>query len=103
MYLYDMQQAASLIVQFTSGRDLNAYLADIMLRSAVERQFEFIGEALAQLSRLDPALAARITDHQAIIGFRNILIHGYAIIDDERVWQAIETNLPTLLRELDDL
>jgi uncharacterized protein with HEPN domain len=103
MYLWDMQQAASLIVQFTTGRDLEAYQADIMLRSAVERQFEIIGEALAQLSRLDPSLAARITDHHGIIGFRNILIHGYAIIKDERVWQAIETNLPILLRELDAL
>lgn len=103
MYLWDMQQAARLIAQFANDRTFDDYLADPMFHAAVERQFEIIGEALAQLSRLDPALAARITDHQAIIGFRNILIHGYAIIDDKTVWQAVETNLPILLRELDGL
>jgi uncharacterized protein with HEPN domain len=103
MYLWDMQQAASHIVHFTAGRELDEYLADVMLRSAVERQFEIIGEALAQLTKLDPALAARISEHQGIIGFRNVLIHGYAMIDDKTVWQTIETKLPILLRELDDL
>jgi len=103
MYLWDMQQAAALIAQFTANRNFDDYRADIMLRSAVERQFEIIGEALAQLTRLDPALATQITDHQDIIGFRNVLIHGYAIIDDGTVWKNVETHLPVLRRELDAL
>ena len=48
-----------------------------MARSAVERQFEIIGEALGQLARLDPAMAERITDFRRVIAFRNILVHGY--------------------------
>src|SRR3954454_9655561 len=103
MYLWDMQQATSHIVQFAAERTFDDYVADVMFRSAVERQFEIIGEAMTQLAKLDPALAARIPDHRGIIGFRNILIHGYAIINDETVWQAVETNLPILLRELDAL
>ncbi len=57
-----------------------------MLRAAVEREFEIIGEALAQLSKLDAALVARISDYRRIIAFRNILIHGYADVDDQLVW-----------------
>jgi uncharacterized protein with HEPN domain len=102
-YLYDIQQAAALIAEFTAGRGLDEYLADIMIRSAVERQFEIIGEALSQLSRRDATLATRISEHQRIIGFRNILIHAYAEVDDELVWETVQTKLPVLRREVDGL
>ena len=74
-----------------------------MLRAAVERQFEVIGEALAQLARLDRPLADRISGHRRIIAFRNVLIHGYADVDDRLVWGVVETNLPTLAREVEAL
>jgi uncharacterized protein with HEPN domain len=76
-YLDDMAKAAELIAQFTAGKTLADYMKDSMLRAAVERQFEIVGEALVQLAKCDPALAARIGEHQRIIAFRNILIHGY--------------------------
>ena len=57
------------------------YLDNRMLRSAVERQFEIIGEALSQLAKIDPAVAARIPDLRRIVGFRNVLIHGYDRMD----------------------
>jgi uncharacterized protein with HEPN domain len=74
-----------------------------MLRAAVEREFEIIGEALAQLAKLDASIAARITDHRRIISFRNLLIHGYADVDDRLVWDIVETKLPVLTREVDAL
>ena len=74
-----------------------------MMRGAVERQFEIIGEALARLIRLDELLAARITEYRRIVAFRNILIHGYADVDDRVVWDVIETKLPVLRRELESL
>ncbi len=46
-YLYDIQEATSRIVDFTSGKTLDDYRGNAMLRSAVERQFKIIGEALA--------------------------------------------------------
>jgi uncharacterized protein with HEPN domain len=77
-YLYDIQQAADLLAAFTEGKSFADYQGDAMLRAAVERQFEIIGEALAELARLDESLAAGISEYRRIIAFRNILIHGYA-------------------------
>jgi uncharacterized protein with HEPN domain len=102
-YLYDMRQAAALIADFTTGLDYRAYTADAMVRSAVERQFEIIGEALGQLAKVDPETAGRISDYQRIIAFRNILIHGYAGVDDMLVWDMVGTRLADLLREVDEL
>ncbi|MFV1858310.1 MAG: DUF86 domain-containing protein, partial [Anaerolineales bacterium] len=95
-YLHDMRQAAELIASFTEGKSVADYDADAMLRSAVERQFEIIGEALAHLARLDPSLANRIREYARIIAFRNILIHGYAEVDHRIVWDIVESKLPTL-------
>lgn len=57
---------------------------DAMLRAAVERQFEIIGETMARLARSNGATAARISGYRHIIAFRNVLIHGYADADDRR-------------------
>lgn len=99
-YLYDISQAASLIDQFTSGIDFARYEADAMARSAVERQFEIVGEALAQLARLAPDLADQVSEYRRIIAFRNILIHGYAQVDNRLVWDIVQTWLPTLRMEI---
>jgi uncharacterized protein with HEPN domain len=69
-------------------------------RSAVERQFEIIGEALAQLLRLDPSLRSRISDSGRIVAFRNRLIHGYSSVADDVVWGILEANLPSLREEV---
>jgi uncharacterized protein with HEPN domain len=74
-----------------------------MLRSAVERQFGIIGEALSHLSRRFPATAARISQCSAIVGFRNRLIHGYSAVADPVVWNVIEADMPLLKREVDAL
>jgi uncharacterized protein with HEPN domain len=99
-YLYDIQQAADLLAAFTEGKSFADYQGDAMLRAAVERQFEIIGEALAQLARLDESMAAGISGYRRIIAFRNILIHGYAQVDDRLVWDVVETRLPALRREV---
>ena len=102
-YLFDIQRAAALLTEFTAGKEFANYAHDPMLRAAVEREFEVIGEALARLARFDAGLAAQISEHQRIIAFRNILIHGYAEVDDRLVWDIVETKLPVLRREVDDL
>ncbi len=102
-YLYDVQRAAALLREFTNAKTFADYEHDAMLRAAVEREFEIIGEAVARLARVDEAAAARISDYQRIIAFRNVLIHGYADVDDRLVWNVVETSLPTLAREVADL
>ena len=102
-YLFDIERAAGLVAQFTAGREFADYEQEDMLRSAVERQFEVIGEALAQLSKLDSVLASRITGYRRIIAFRNILIHGYAEVDSRLVWGVIETSLIALRHEIAEL
>ena len=95
-FLWDVRDAADAIASFVQGRSFGDYAADRMLRSAVERQFEIIGEALSQLARTDPVLAALIPDLRRIIGFRNALIHGYDRVNDAGVWRVIEVDLPPL-------
>jgi len=102
-YLFDMQQAAELIVRFTKGRTFENYGADPMLRSAVERQFEILGEALGKLKKHDPELAGRLSDSRRIIAFRNLLIHGYDVVLDEVVWGVVETQIPVLRETLAEL
>jgi uncharacterized protein with HEPN domain len=85
----------------TAGRSFADFDSDLVLRSAVERQFEILGEALDRLDRLDATLTAKIPDLRQIVAFRNILIHGYAVIDRARVWPAVQDDLPPLRATLD--
>jgi uncharacterized protein with HEPN domain len=94
--LWDMQNAADAIVRFIAGLDMRSYAETELVHSAVERKFEIIGEALGQLAELDPVLAGRIPDIREIIAFRNVLIHGYAVTEHDRVWRIAETSLPDL-------
>jgi uncharacterized protein with HEPN domain len=95
-FLYDIKQATDLLDEFAQGKTFQDYVKDALLRSAIERQFEIIGEALSQLAKIDPSTASEISDHQRIIAFRNILIHGYAQVDDRVVWNVLATKLPGL-------
>ena len=99
-YFHDVQEACNLLGQFIAGRSFTDYVGDGMLRAAVEREFEIIGEALAQLARLDEELVSRISEHRRIIAFRNILIHGYAEVDDLLVWDILQTKLQALRQEV---
>ena len=99
-YLEDIAQAAELIERFTAGKSLAHYLEDPMLRAAVERQFEIIGEALVRLAKRDAAVAARISEYQRMIAFRNVLIYAYSNVDDLLVWGVVESKLAALRRDV---
>jgi uncharacterized protein with HEPN domain len=99
-WLEDIRDAAAFIGQVTHGRTLDAYSADRLLRQAVERNFEIIGEAIKRLVQHDPDTAARIAQYAQIISFRNVLIHGYELVDHSLVWSTVQTQLPVLLRDV---
>ena len=102
-YLWDALHAAELVQDFARGQSFTDYQSDAKLRSAVERQFEIIGEALNQLSKVDPVAASRFPELGRIVAFRNILIHGYATVDDALVWQLLIDKLPGLRQALNEL
>lgn len=68
-----------------------------MVRQAAERNFQIIGEAARRLSIVEPEIAARLGPVQRMVAFRNVIVHGYDILDHEVVWSVIETDLPELL------
>ena len=102
-YLFDIRQACAFIKQFVSGKSLAQYISDPMLKAAVERKLEIIGEAVGQIAKLDPSIATRITAAKRIVGFRNLLIHNYWDVADDLVWGIVETHLPVLDAEVDEL
>jgi uncharacterized protein with HEPN domain len=101
--LKDMQDAANDIAAFAAGKSFDAFRQDKQLRRAIERCFEIVGEALSQLRKIDPIATQRITDWQAIIGFRNVLIHGYGQVDDAKTWDIVQSEVPVLLVDLYEL
>lgn len=64
-YLYDIKQAADLLGEFTAGKQFSDYRETPMLRAAVERKCEIIGEALSKLSRVGSAIVSNICVHQS--------------------------------------
>lgn len=98
-YLYDISESIDSIEKYLDGkRDFNIYLSNKMLRRAIEREFEIIGEAMTKIERIKPDI--EISSKKQIINMRNRVIHGYDKIDDEIVWGAIVRHLPILKTEI---
>ena len=99
--LDDIRDAAAFIFDSTRGLTATTCTNNRLVRQAVERNFEIIGEAMNRLCKSDPAVASQITDFNRIVQFRNILIHGYRLIDDAEVWRVIRASLPILHNEVE--
>lgn len=99
-WLWDVRRAADLAAEFVSGRSFDDYLADALLRAAVERQLEIVGEALNRLLKEAPTLAARVPDLRPAIATRNVLIYGYRDVDHAAIWRTVQHNLPALRAEV---
>lgn len=82
-------------------RDFNIYIEDKMLRRAIEREFEIIGEAMNRIDKLDSTV--NISSKYQIINMRNRVIHGYDKVDNEIIWGTIVRHLPKLKQEIEAL
>jgi uncharacterized protein with HEPN domain len=100
--LWDMLDAAQAAVQFTSGKRFEEFLADRMVRNAVERNLEIIGEAARCVSQTFRNAHPEIP-WRAIIALRNVLTHEYGEIRYERLWSLCTQQLAVLIRQLKDI
>ncbi|MGM0567272.1 MAG: HepT-like ribonuclease domain-containing protein [Bacteroidota bacterium] len=101
-YLYDIQICIISIESYLGDKRIfGEYQKNKMLRRAVEREFEIIGEAMNKIHKIDPNV--EISSKHQIIGVRNRVIHGYDKIDDEIVWGIIIRHLPILKKEVERL
>lgn len=107
-YLHDILTAIDEVTSFVNKAEFDDLLSNRMLQAAVEREFEIIGEALNRISKIDNTCLEAIQDVKRIIGFRNIIVHGYDMIDYEILWDAandkviqLKTDIQKLLRQKD--
>ncbi len=97
VHLEDIEHYAAAVMRFTAGYSLDQYLADEKTRAAVERALEVCGEAMRKLRDIAPDIAKTIPHARDIIGFRNILAHGYAELDHRKVYSIATAHAPDLL------
>jgi uncharacterized protein with HEPN domain len=100
VYLHDVVAAAEAIADFIDGRSVGDYRSDLLLRSAVERQFEILGEALTRALRADLGLADRLPSARGAIDFRNLIAHEYDALSPDTVWDIARNELPDLARDV---
>lgn len=98
-YLADIVDSCEAIEYDVRGLNLDDYQDNRLVRSAVEREFIIIGEAIIALSRVAPAIFESITHARRIVDFRNQLTHEYPMVDDALVWAIVEKDVPVLRRE----
>ena len=98
-YLFDLKESIDSIESYLGyNRDFNIYMKNKMLRRAIEREFEIIGEAMNRIDKIDSDI--KISSKAQIISLRNRVIHGYDKVDNEIIWGTIVRHLPTLKKEI---
>jgi uncharacterized protein with HEPN domain len=101
--LEDARGACAEVEQFVVGHTQDSFVKEIAVQRSVERSLEVIGEALRRLRDLDDDMGDRIPNLSRIIGLRNILAHGYDVLDYEIIWQIATNEVPDLRLSLQQL
>ena len=104
-WLYDIKIAIEEIDGYFEDREKNfiEYRKNIMLKRAIERNLEIIGEAINRILKRDNSFENKISNSRLIIGLRNQVIHAYDNISDENIWSILINHLPKLKAEIDNL
>ncbi len=101
-YLWDMLTSARAVAEFLRAKTFDDYQDDLMLRSAVERQIEIIGEAARYVSASFQQQHPQIP-WSMIMGQRHVLAHDYGEIKHERIWRVATEDVPALIDQLKGL
>jgi uncharacterized protein with HEPN domain len=99
-WLLDMLTAARAVVSFVAGKTFTDYSADLLLRSAVERQVEIIGEAVRGISEAFKQAHPEIP-WRPIMAQRHRLAHEYGEIDDALIWKVATVHVPALIAQIE--
>jgi uncharacterized protein with HEPN domain len=104
-WLYDIKVAIDEIDSFFAGEPMifENYQQNKMLKRAVERELEIIGEAMNRIIKRDESFAQKIEDAMNIVGLRNHVIHAYDNISDENIWAIVINHLPRLKKDINTL
>ncbi|MFY8188094.1 MAG: DUF86 domain-containing protein [Flavobacterium sp.] len=104
-WLYDVKICIDEIDGFFNNdeKDFFKYKSNLMLKRAVERNLEIIGEAINRIIKRDPSFVEKINQAKAIIGLRNHVIHVYDNVSDENIWSILTLHLPELKVEVEEL
>lgn len=94
--LSDILDECDFLMEHAYGVTLEQYQSDEVLHRSIERAFEIIGEAAHKLHDTDPGTARRLPNARGLVAFRNLIIHGYNRIDDERLLDTLERDVPEL-------
>lgn len=101
-HLWDMLDAAREAVRFAHGLTLAEYSENRMVKLAVERAVQIIGEAAnrvnVQFRETHPEISWR-----KIVAQRNVLVHEYGDVEDALIWDLVQEHLPELIRHLEPL
>ncbi len=98
-YVWDIRDRGQKILEFVGSSTEEEYLGNSLVRAAVERNLEVIGEAIVLASRHFPDHIDRIPDRDKFIELSNQLADGYNDLDHHQVWTAIQQSLPKLLQQ----
>ena len=102
-WLYDILQSINEIDSYYVDRPriFTDYQNDIMIKRAIERNIEIIGEAVNRILKEDKDF--QINNASQIIGTRNRIIHGYDRVSDDMIWSIVINHLPKLKIEVEQL
>ena len=100
----DLIMACEDIGDFCKNQTYEAFKENRLLQAAVERKVEILGEALNRISQTSQEwLEETIPEFRRIIGLRNIIAHGYDVVDYDILWDVATNYVPPLLSRLDQL
>ena len=101
-YLFDIEKCIADVELFMAPvNSFDEFEKDLLLKRAIEREIEIIGEAMNRILKIDPSI--QISNARKIVGARNKIIHGYDEIDDTVIYGIVKRSLPQLKNEIQAL